>query len=75
MSVPNFMKIQEGWDFFVDMAPTQNYRLWISRISATGHEIRYSSISGLPGFIAPEVYVWRQTAGSFNLTRYHFYRN
>ena len=28
----------------------------ISRISATGREIRYSSISGTPGFIAPEVY-------------------
>ena len=32
----------------------------ISRISGTGNEIRYSSISGTPGFIAPEMYGGKQ---------------
>ena len=32
----------------------------ISRMSSTANEIRYSSISGTPGFIAPEVYTGRR---------------
>ena len=31
----------------------------ISRMSSTANEIRYSSITGTPGFIAPEVYLGR----------------
>lgn len=32
----------------------------ISRMSGTANEIRYSSIAGTPGFIAPEVYKGKQ---------------
>ena len=32
----------------------------ISRMSSTANEIRYSSIAGTPGFIAPEVYTGKQ---------------
>ena len=32
----------------------------ISRMSSTANEIRYTSIAGTPGFIAPEVYTGRR---------------